>query len=326
MEEKSIDLIKISKHVFCLPLSTNIGIIALPSGKEKTSVYLIDSGNNKSHADAIAECLKSSFPSPVLKAIINTHSHADHCGANIYLKELTGCQIWASTGEAAIMECPVIESGLIWGGMPVKELETPYFVARQCKVDRTFTNSEHFLIEDKISVQSVSLKGHYIDQTGFLITDTDKKKTMFAGDALSGRNVIKKYWIQYLFNEELTKQSLEKLSGINADFYVPGHGQCVQEIEGLVELNMIALLETEDMILDELKTPKTAEQVLKAVADRNSIPLKLSQYTLIGCTLRSYLSSLCDAGRIKYEIKDNIMYWSVFQEHEKNPRSTPPKS
>lgn len=309
MEGKIKPLEKLTQHIYNLPLSTNIGVIALPQNDGTTNVYLIDSGEGEQHALSIIKSLETALPSPKIKLIINTHSHADHCGANTFLKELTGCEIWASTGEAAIMECPEIETGLIWGGMPVKELKTPYFEAKQCKVDRSFNNSEQFLLENLVTVKAISLKGHYIDQTGFLITDSDKKSVFYAGDALSGRNIIKRYWIQYLFNESLTKQSLMDILQIQADFFVPGHGQTVRQVEGLVELNMIALLETEGMILDELKTPKTFEQILKAVADRNSIDLRLSQYALIGCTVRSYLSALCDEKKIAYEIKDNLLYW-----------------
>ena len=45
--------------------------------------------------------------------------------------------------------------------------------------------------------------------------------------------------------------------------------------------------------------------------DRNDISLKLSQYMLIGCTLRSYLYSLSNQGKITFEIKDNIMKWKA---------------
>lgn len=310
MNEKT-EFTELSKNIYLLALPTNIGIIALKQPDSSTNIYLIDSGNDERYAKAILETVNSSFNSPKIKSVINTHSHADHCGGNEYLRSKTGCQIIASTGEAAIMECPVLETGLIWGGMPVKELETKYFTASPCIADKTFKSGSDFYLEDKIHVQTVPLKGHYIDQTGFLITDTDGKKIFFAGDCLSGRDAIKRYWIQYLFNEEESKKSLLALSKIQADFYVPGHGQGVEEIEGLVELNLIALLETENMILDELKTPKTAEQILQNVSTRNGISLKLSQYVLIGCTLRSYLSSLSDSGKIKYEIKDNMMYWSL---------------
>lgn len=304
------ELIKLSAHISYIPIATNIGVIALSNGEGNKNIYLIDSGNNEKHVDSILEVLSRSFKNFSIKAIINTHSHADHCGGNIFLKEKTDCQIWASKGEAAIMDYPVIESGLIWGGMPVQELETPYFVAQKCPVDWTFNCDDSFFIEDKIEIQSISLKGHYIDQTGFLVADTDGKKIFFSGDALSGRNVIKKYWIQYLFDEKLSKESLMKISKIQADFYVPGHGHSVKEIEGLVELNMLAYLETEELILSILKNPKTTEQILKEVADVNEISLRLNQYVLIGCTIRSYLSALCDAKKIKYEIIDNVMYWS----------------
>lgn len=304
-------LIKLTQNIFCLKGPTNTGVISLPKKDGSSHIYLIDSGNDDAQALTILECITHSFEKTVLKAVINTHSHADHCGGNSFLKEKTSCQLWASTGEAAIMDCPVIEAGLIWGGMPVQEMNTPYFVAKPCSIDKTFKNDESFILENTIEVQAVSLKGHYIDQTGFLVTDTDGKKVFFAGDALSGRNVIKKYWIQYLFDEELSKQSLKIISGIKADFYVPGHGDYVSEIEGLVELNQLALLETENLILDELKEPKTLEQLLKNTADRNEIKMHLTQYSLIGCTLRSYLSALCNAGKIRYEIKDNIMYWSA---------------
>ena len=63
------------------------------------------------------------------------------------------------------------------------------------------------------------------------------------------------------------------------------------------------------MILDELKKPKTMEELLKAVADRSNITLKTSQYCLIGSTLRSYLSGLYEAGKITYTIEENRMIW-----------------
>lgn len=308
-------LIQFSQNVYLLPLATNIGVIAMEQNDGTVNICLIESGNDDAQAAVILEKIKAFFDAEsckvTLKAVINTHSHADHCGGNDFLRKNTRCEVWASEGEAAIMQCPVIETGLIWGGMPVQELETRYFVAQPCAADRTFKNDAVFYIEEKIKVEVISLKGHYIDQTGFLLTDTDGKKTLFAGDALSGRNALKRYWIQYLFDEKQSKESLSRLSHIKADFYVPGHGDFVTQIEGLVELNLLALLETENLILDELKTPKTSEEILKAVADRNSLNLKLSQYVLIGCTLRSYLSALAGEGRIRYEIKENKMLWQL---------------
>ena len=304
------ELVKFSEHIYCLQLSTNIGILVSRNKNGEDELHLIDSGNSEKKKKKILSVLKEHFPSGKLKTIINTHSHADHCGGNFFLKKMTGCEIMASQGEAPLMECPDLEIGLICGSAPVSQLKTPYFIAPVCPADKTFSNSQTIYLE-KLKIEAISLKGHYIDQTGFLVTDTDGKRVFFAGDALSGRNVISRYWIQYLFDEEQTKKSLEKILTIKAEHYVPGHGLPVESVEGLVELNLLALLETENLIIEETKVPKTQEELLKALADRNDISLKLSQYMLIGCTLRSYLYSLSNQGKITFEIKDNIMKWKA---------------
>lgn len=302
----------LSSHVSFILTATNIGVIAFKDKNGTPNIYLIDSGNDDSAASEVLNLLRTTYKDFNLKALLNTHSHADHCGGNTYFVNETNCQIWTTKGEASLMQYPSIESDLIWGGTPVHQIQSPYLMAKPCRADRTFNGEETIELETKdgiITIKVISLPGHYMDQAGFLITDTDGKKSLFMGDAISGRNVIRKYWIQYLLDETNTKRSLEKLAAIKADFYVPGHGHLVDNIEGLSELNLIAILETEDMIIDELRTPKTNDQILKAVADRNSITLGLTNYVLIGSTLRSYLSGLYEEGKITFEITDNMLYW-----------------
>lgn len=333
----------LSENISYLKMPTNTGFIRAKNASGKSDIYLVDSGNDDTSGLRILDFIKENFPEDTLKAVINTHAHADHCGGNAVLVEKTGCEVWASKGSASLMEYPSIETQLIWGGTPIHDIRSKFLLARPCHVTRTFSggdiikipvseaaqenpqdsqdqnkNSENKrnqnqpdenLPQKNIILEIIPLAGHYVDQTGFLFTDTDGKKIFFGGDAFTGKTAIKKFWIQYLLNENGTKDSLQKLSEIKADWYIPGHGEIVKEIEGIAELNLIAILETENMILDELKTPKTHEEILKAVADRNSIPLKVSQYCLIGSTLRSYLAGLYENWKITYEIKDNKMFW-----------------
>ena len=348
-------LVNLSENISYLKMPTNTGFIRAKNAAGASDIYLVDSGNDDTSGLKILDFIKENFPEDTLKAVINTHAHADHCGGNAILVEKTGCEVWASKGSASLMEYPSIETQLIWGGTPIHDIRSKFLLARPCHVTKTFSGGEIIKIpvlqstskckkvqnpqqveksiekteskiqarksgsnqnpqdenqsEKNITIEIIPLAGHYVDQTGFLFTDTDGKKIFFGGDAFTGKTAIKKFWIQYLLNENGTKDSLHKLSEIEADWYVPGHGEIVEEIEGIAELNLIAILETEDMILDELKTPKTHEEILKAVADRNSIPLKVSQYCLIGSTLRSYLAGLYENGKITYEIKDNKMFW-----------------
>lgn len=310
------ELVHLSSHISFLRTPTNIGFIKLKNEKGSEDIYIIDSGNDDTSGLKILDFIKRYAPSAALKAVINTHAHADHCGGNAILSKETACEIWASKGSAALMEYPDLETQLIWGGNPIHDITSKFLLAKPCHVDRTFSGGDVIKLPvfddcraSFIKIEVISLSGHYVDQTGFLLTDTDGRKVFFGGDAFSGKSAIKKFWIQYLLDENETKESLHKISKIKADVFVPGHGEEVTQIEGIIELNLIAILETEEMILDELKTPKTTEEILKAVSERNSIPLKIAQFCLIGSTLRSYLSGLYEKGRITYEIKGSMLFW-----------------
>ena len=305
-------LISLSEHISYLSMPTNLGFVHFFDESGLEQIYLIDSGNDETTGARILDFIRENFPNAKLRAVINTHSHADHCGGNSFLVRETGCEVWASRGEAYLMEFPTIETQLIWGGTPIHDLRSKYLLANPCRVQKVFDGEEEIFIPcalGRISLKVISLPGHYVDQVGFLLTDTDGKRVVFAGDVLSGRNSIKKHWIQYLLDEAKTKESLQKIQTIVADFYVPGHGDVVEAVEGIAELNLLAILETEDMIVDELKSPKTMEELLKAVADRSGITLKTSQFCLIGSTLRSYVTGLYEAGRVDYEIVENCMIW-----------------
>ena len=106
--------------------------------------------------------------------------------------------------------------------------------------------------------------------------------------------------------------TLEKLRSIRADWYVPSHGDAVTRIDETAEMNQIAVLQTISCIMKILKKkPHTAEELLTEVANANGISMKLPQYVLIGSTLRSFLTSLYEKGRITYEIADNKMLWKA---------------
>ncbi|MDE6719544.1 MAG: hypothetical protein K2J68_06780, partial [Treponemataceae bacterium] len=112
------------------------------------------------------------------------------------------------------------------------------------------------------------------------------------------------------------KLSLEKIGATKADFYVPSHGGVYEEISELVEFNLLSTISNEKSLERILKKPRTWEEVLKEFADENEIPLRLSQYTLVGSTVRSYLSYLYGEGRIKWHFENNFMLWKAVESAE----------
>ncbi|AEE17033.1 MBL fold metallo-hydrolase [Treponema brennaborense] len=311
---------------------TNIGVIAdypaepADGGKSAAvpDLYLIDSGADGDAAKKIYKTLESLYPEGfTLKAVICTHSNADHIGGNDWFQKHTGCGVWASLGERGSIEHTVIEAAIIWGGYPFAEITGKRYVARPSRVTRVIGCGETVRLAGGAEISFISLPGHYLDMIGVLYTagapitgaQTDNeppRRVLFLGDCIFGRHVIKKYWIPFLFDVGQFKRTLDTIKTVPADAYVPSHGDVLDSadsLEALAELNMIAIMETEVSILAVLKEEKTAEELLQAVADLNRIELADGQYVLIGCTLRSYLSYLHGQKKIGHYIRGNKMYW-----------------
>lgn len=296
---------------------TNIGVIAIDSIEEKDSkdIYLIDSGPNKDIAEHIYSCLQKQFPKFKLKAIIDTHSHADHCGANKKLVELTGCKIYSTLMEKSGIECPLNQSAVAYGAFPLPEYLSSYYLAEPSTVDKVIKSDERFELNNSTTIQCIALPGHYYEMIGVLCTyskDEKETKVFFTSDGIFPRRMLAKYWIPFIFDVGKFKDSLLTIKSTKADFYIPSHGDIYTDMNALYELNMLSCLENENTILTSLKNgPKTFEDILKFVADFNEIPMRLSQFMLVGSTIRSYITYLYNSQKITWFFKENKMYWKL---------------
>ena len=82
------ELEQIGKQSYYINCPAKIGVYK----QNDKDVYLIDSGNDK---EAGKKVLKLATQNNwEIKAIINTHSNADHIGGNHYLQQQTGCPIF----------------------------------------------------------------------------------------------------------------------------------------------------------------------------------------------------------------------------------------
>jgi glyoxylase-like metal-dependent hydrolase (beta-lactamase superfamily II) len=299
--------------IYVVPGATNVGAVSVCNTVKK-DVYLIDSGGSAEDGARIYRELETLFGKNkfTLKAVINTHSHADHSGGTDYLVKKTGCGVWMSYLEKGSMENTLIQSSMAWGGYPLPELQTSYYVPAQCNVTKIISGDDQVKLADGKTFGFIPLQGHYFGMLGVKCTTKDGKNVIFTGDAVFGRKVIGKFSIPFMYDVGEFMKSLDTLCRTEADWYVPSHGEAVKRIIETAEMNKLAVLETIECIISILtKKTLSAEELLTAVANRNGIPLKLPQYVLIGSTLRSYLSYLYKTGRITYVIENNKMLWSV---------------
>ena len=304
-------VINISDCIYYISGPTNIGIIEERLSDTKSNLYMIDSGCNTEDGKRIFTEITEYFSQKdiTIKAIINTHSHADHCGANNYIQQKTNCEIWITENEQGSLINPFLQPIISWGGNPLPEINSSYYVAEKTVPNKIINPNEKFTLLNGIKISFINLPGHYFEMVGILC-ENDNKKVLFASDGIFGRKNIGKYWIPFLYDVKEFKNSLDTISSLNTDFCIHGHGEPTSQIEETVELNKIAIISNEQCILEALKyKEQTQEDILKYVADKNEINLHIAQYMLIGCTIKAYLTFLYNAGKISYHIKENKMYW-----------------
>ena len=304
-------VINISDCIYYISGPTNIGIIEERLSDTKSNLYMIDSGCNTEDGKRIFTEITEYFSQKdiTIKAIINTHSHADHCGANNYIQQKTNCEIWITENEQGSLINPFLQPIISWGGNPLPEINSSYYVAEKTVPNKIINTNEKLTLLNGIKISFINLPGHYFEMVGILC-ENDNKKILFASDGIFGRKNIGKYWIPFLYDVKEFKNSLDTISSLNADFCIPGHGEPTSQIEETVELNKIAIISNEQCILEALKyKEQTQEDILKYVADKNEINLHIAQYMLIGCTIKAYLTFLYNEGKLSYHIKENKMYW-----------------
>jgi len=293
-----MELIKIKEGIYYIPNNTNIGVIA-----DGDKAILIDTGIDNDTIKKAVKVIQENGLTPF--AIINTHSHADHCGGNRWLQENHKVKIYASEFEADIICTPELEPFYLFSGAkPISELENKFLKAEP-------TDDINLIIEGKQAIarkeiEIIPLYGHSPKQIGVLVDNV-----LFCADSYFPKETIEKHKIIYFTDIEQSKKTLEWLSNSNFDFYLPSHGKLDTDIKELVELNLnhiqnISVL-IENIVNDDIST---TEEILGKVCDLSSLEIKnVQQYYLMNTVVMSYLSYLKGKGEISFYIKNNMLFW-----------------
>ena len=320
MDNLSARIIELSTGVYVIPGNTNVGVITNENTSSGTiEVYLVDSGCTEIDGEYVLDVLKAFFENQgqnfSIKQILTTHGHADHCGAHNYLREETGCLIYAAKAEQGAMETPIIQGSTLWGGYPPHEMRTLFFMPQPTNVDGFISEDTVIELSGERKITFLPLSGHSYHTLCVIVTDKKGKKTIFPGDNIFPRNEIINHWIPLILNPVEFMNSLDTLCEMdNVDWCIPSHGDFLKRnIQEAAELNKIAIISTRMCILDALKTKKrlTSEEIVKYVADKNDYKMSFSQYSLVYSTIKSYLAVMHDAREIKIEVSDNKLYFSL---------------
>ncbi len=289
-----MELIKVGEKTYYIKNPTNIGIYKVDS----ENVYLIDTGNDKEAGKKILKIVNEQGWK--VKGIISTHSNADHIGGNKVIQERTNCEILALGIEKCITEFPILEPSFLYGGYPFKDLQNKFLLAKESKVIDIQNNLPEGL-------EYFTVRGHFFDMIAIKTSDN----VYFLGDSLFSEETIQKYHLFFIYDVKEYLNTLEQLKNLQGALYIPSHCEATTDITKLIELNKNKIEEICNKILDYCKNEVTFEQILKYIFDEYNLGMNTNQYVLIGSTIKSYLSYLCDDNKIKYEFKENKMLWQT---------------
>lgn len=293
-----MELIKLRGNTYYIPNNTNVGVFTY----KNKNCLLVDTGINNTIARKIEEVLKSNGLHP--KYIINTHSHPDHCGGNIYITETyPGCITYTSGKERLYMENVELLSTNLFRALAPKGVNKSKLV----KVDDILQYGVNKINDEKIEI--VSLKGHSIEQIGVITPD----KVCFLGDSIFSTCILEKYSIPYLYSIEDSLKSLEYIKEIDADIFVVAHSEAIYSKEKIVNLadkNIRAINGLLEECLTILEQPQTREDLLQNIMILNEIPdPEQVQYLLYLASTSAFIACLCDRGYLEYYIENGKLYY-----------------
>lgn len=287
-------LVNVLGRSFFLSGRLSVGVYNL--GNQKC--VLFDSGIDADNAKLIDKTLLAEKLRPI--AIINTHSHADHCGGNAYFqKAFPDIQIFATKYEKVFIEQPELEPICFCGGAsPFDELRNKHFEAKPSVVTHELTT----YVDQQVTIDSsvfriVTVPGH----TSGMIAVITPDGVLYGGDALFGEETFHKHGVLFYTDITATINTFEKLSRLeDVTRIVLYHGGIVpenQSLAALAELHKTKIVKTasiiEDMVLQSNRDSSLSiDDLTELVSQRFSIPDSVGSYILTRTCVNAYVRFL----------------------------------
>lgn len=287
------ELEQIGNNSYYINCPVKIGIYK----QNDTDIYLIDSGNDKESGKKVLKIINQNGWN--LKAIINTHSNADHIGGNHYLQQQTGCLVFGKGIEAAFTNYPILEPSFLYGGYPCKDLRSKFLLAKESKA----MDVSHKDFPEELEI--IQLPGHFFEMIGLRTPDN----IVYLADCISSQNTLEKYQISFIYDVAKYLETLDEVEKMQAKKFVPAHADVTEDIKGLVTINRNKIYEIAEMLLDICKKLINIEDILQQIFNRYNLVMNMEQYVLVGSTIRSYLSWLKDNEKITFIIQENKLLW-----------------
>ncbi|MDR2175358.1 MAG: MBL fold metallo-hydrolase [Synergistaceae bacterium] len=303
-----MELKQLGEHTWYIPGRVNIGYY-----EENGKGYLIDTGLDDDHGKKILKLLNETRGTP-LRAIVNTHSNADHIGGNAVIQKRTNCEVWATRIEGIMTEWTSLEPLWLWSAWPFREIRGKFIEAKPSKVtfidgekaEREKAESEYPIMDTALT--AVPLPGHYLDMIGVKTPDG----VFFAADALFAPAVLEKYRFCVMINIEAGYKTLDMLENSRTTtWFVPCHAPAVRDIGELARQNREALAWVSEAVYDTLAPGRalSREDILAEICLAANLEMDAASLLLNLSSVSAHLTYLSARNRVEPFVKDCRLLW-----------------
>jgi glyoxylase-like metal-dependent hydrolase (beta-lactamase superfamily II) len=294
-------IIELGPRIAVVPGGVNIGVLRGDGDR----LVMIDTGLNETNGKKALRAAREEVGGEVV-AILTTHAHADHFGANAAVVKRTGARVFAPAFDEAILRYPLLQPISLFGGAdPLDSLRGGFLLANASPVDEVVSPGP--LRVEGIDLEVVPLMGHSPGQVGYLV-----EGIFFCADVVLPATVLAKYKIPYLFSVTDHLRALDVARDTPCASAVPGHGPVVESLEELLGLNRSVIEEVAERVVELAAEPTTAEAVLTGLLTSYGAEVTDAPgFYLLQPTAFAFLSHLHREGRVHHKVRDGRSLWTA---------------